>query len=175
VSVADGAARRRVLGIDPGTRLVGYGVLDIEGPGRFAYVECGVLSADAKADVPARIHELGQHLAELLDELSPTDIALESAFHGQNASSALKLAESRGAYREICMQRGLKTHEYPPARVKRAVSGHGRADKAAMADRIALVFGLGRAPAADAADALAIALCHAQQLTGPATVGRFRR
>ncbi len=167
--------RRRVLGIDPGTRVVGYGVLDIAGPGRFAYVECGVLSVPAADGVPRRIHRLGAQLVELLEELRPTDVAIEAAFHGQNASSALKLAESRGAYREICMQRGLEPHEYPPARVKRAVRGDGRADKAAIAERVAMLFGLSRPPKSDAADALAIALCHAQQLTGPATVGRFRR
>lgn len=166
---------RRILGIDPGTRVVGYGVVDLLGPARFEYVECGTLETRAREDVGARIHELCGHVAELLDELSPTDVAIEGAFHGLNAASALKLAESRGAYRELCMQRGLAPAEYPPAKVKRAVGGHGAAGKASMVQRVTMLFALEQPPKADAADALAIALCHAQHLMGPAAMGRFSR
>lgn len=166
---------RRILGIDPGTRVVGYGVLDLLGPARFEYVECGIFKANLANEVPLRIHELCKTLAELLDEMHPTDVALEAAFHGVNAASALKLAESRGAFREICMQRGLVPQEYPPAKVKRAIGGHGRSAKVAVADRVTMLFTLQTVPSADAADALAVALCHAQHLVGPAAMGRFSR
>ena len=156
-----------MLGIDPGTRVVGYGVIDVVDGRVLEYVECGVLRVE-KGELWDRVHELAQSLADVVAEFEPRHVALEAAFHGQNAASALKLAEARGALREVCMQRGLRVAEYPPATIKRAVVGRGRATKAEVQARVSLVCGLERQPTTDAADGLAIAICHAQGLVGPA-------
>ena len=152
----------RVLGVDPGTRIVGYALLDVRAPGRFEYRECGVLSAKASMDLDARMLELSRSLRELIAEFSPEVLAIERAFHGLNAASALKLAEARGAFKLIALETGLSVSEYAPAMVKRAVVGHGRATKAEVQARVRLLCRLGSTPSPDAADALAIAICHVQ-------------
>lgn len=154
--------------------MVGYGIVEIVGH-EFRYLECGVLRVDQSDDLSDRVHQLADGLAQLIEEFAPSAAALESAFHGQNAASALKLAEARGALREVCMQRGLRVAEYAPAAVKRAVVGRGRATKADVQARVSLLCGLRRRPVADAADGLAVALCHAQDLLGPAVAHRTAR
>ncbi|TPV94277.1 MAG: crossover junction endodeoxyribonuclease RuvC [Myxococcales bacterium FL481] len=152
----------RILGVDPGTRVVGYGLLEVRpAPHGFAYIECGVLRADAQADLMLRVHQLVVSLGEALDEFAPTEVAMETAFHGLNASSALKLAEARGALRQSCVGRGVAVFEYPPARVKRTVVGHGRATKHDVQARVGVLCALQSPPSSDAADALAVAICHA--------------
>lgn len=157
------AARRpvRVLGVDPGTRVVGYGVVDVTAGGtRFDYVECGTLRVDSALDMPTRLYRIADGLAEIICEFAPRAMALEAAFHGVNASSALKLGLARGAIMVVGAQHGLRIEEYAPARVKKAVVGHGRATKAEIQARVRLLCHLKRPPNADAADALALAICH---------------
>lgn len=150
----------RILGIDPGTRIVGYGVLDHRVGARPVYVECGVIRLVAADPMPERLAALVRAIAEIIAEFAPKVLSLEAAFHGVNASSALKLGQARGAVMAIAAERGLEVAEYPPAYIKRAVVGHGRATKSDVMARVQLLFGLARPPTADAADALAIALCH---------------
>jgi crossover junction endodeoxyribonuclease RuvC len=154
--------RGRILGVDPGTRVVGYAIVDVPAPGRFDYVECGVLKVRAADELSARLLELGGALREVIAEFSPAGLAIERAFHGLNAASALKLAEARGALKLIALEHGLTVAEYAPAMIKRAVVGRGRATKAEVQARVRLLCRLGSAPEADAADALAIAICHVQ-------------
>ena len=173
----EGVARPRVLGVDPGTRVVGYAILDVPAPGRFEYVECGVLRVPARVDLDARLVELARSLTEIIDEFAPQQLAIERAFHGLNAASALKLAEARGALKLVALQRGLAVSEYAPAMIKRAVVGRGRATKVEVQARVRLLCKLAAAPAADAADALAIGICHVQasRLAGqPRRRGRGR-
>ena len=151
----------RILGIDPGTRLVGYGLIDRRGAD-FEYVECGVIRLAETDAMPRRLFTLAQSLAEIIAEYEPGVVALESAFYGVNASSALKLGQARGAVMLVSAQHDLPVAEYAPALVKRAVVGHGRATKADVQSRIKLLCRLVREPSSDAADALALALCHAQ-------------
>lgn len=150
----------RILGVDPGTRVVGYGLVDRVGA-RVTYVECGVLRLDDSEPMPRRLLTLATGLADILREHRPHVVALEAAFHGVNASSALKLGLARGAVMVVAAQHDLGVAEYPPATVKRAVVGHGRATKADVQARVRLLCRLAREPTSDAADALAIALCHA--------------
>jgi crossover junction endodeoxyribonuclease RuvC len=152
----------RMLGVDPGTRVVGYAIIDVPAPGRFEYVECGVLRVRASDDLSARLLELGTALREVICEFRPAGLAIERAFHGLNAASALKLAEARGALKLVALEHGLLVSEYAPARIKRAVVGHGRATKAEVQARVRLLCRLSNVPASDAADALAIAICHVQ-------------
>lgn len=154
--------RGRILGVDPGTRVVGYAIVDVTAPGRFDYVECGVLRVRASDDLSARLLELGGALREVIAEFGPAGLAIERAFHGLNAASALKLAEARGALKLIALEHGLAISEYAPAMIKRAVVGRGRATKAEVQARVRLLCRLGSAPEPDAADALAIAICHVQ-------------
>lgn len=151
----------RILGVDPGTRLVGYGLIDRRGAD-FEYVECGVIRLAETDPMPRRLFTLACSLAEIIGEHRPAVVALESAFYGVNASSALKLGQARGAVMLVCAQHDLEVAEYAPALVKRAVVGHGRATKADVQTRIKLLCRLAREPSSDAADALALALCHAQ-------------
>lgn len=157
----------RILGVDPGTRSVGYGVIEPR-PGRgtassYAYVECGVIVAPSRLDMPGRLHIVARGLSEIVEELRPAVLVLEKAFHGKNASSALKLGQARGAIMLLAAQHELPVLEYTPAEIKQTVVGHGRATKQQIQHRVRLLFRLRRAPQSDAADALAIALCHAQR------------
>lgn len=152
----------RVLGVDPGTRVVGYALLDVPAPGRFEYIECGVLRVRASDQLGARLLELAVGLREVIAEFRPGVLAIERAFHGLNALSALTLAEARGALKLVALEQELVVSEYAPAMIKRAVVGRGRATKAEVQARVRLLCRLGSAPEADAADALAIAICHVQ-------------
>jgi crossover junction endodeoxyribonuclease RuvC len=151
-----------VIGIDPGTRLAGYAIVDVPAPGRFEYVECGVLDLRGDGELDERLVELGRAFTELLGEFEPGVLAIEQAFHGLNAQSVLKLAEARGALKLLALQAELRVHEYAPAMVKRAVVGRGRATKHEVQQRVRLLCRLGSVPKPDAADALAIAICHVQ-------------
>lgn len=166
-----GAERRwtrlRILGVDPGTRTVGYGLLDPRPRDRgngvpFRYVECGVIEAPREAELTARIDVVARTLVEIIEEFRPGALAIEKAYTGRNAASALKLGQARGAIMLLATQRGLPVFEYAPARIKQVVAGHGRATKQQIQQRVQLLFRLQRAPLSDAADALAIALCHGQ-------------
>jgi crossover junction endodeoxyribonuclease RuvC len=122
-----------------------------------------------------RLRVIGETLGEIIEELRPDEVALEMAFHGRNAASALKLGQARGAIMLLVAQRGLPLAEYAPARVKQVVVGHGRATKEDVQQRVRLLLRMKREPATDAADALAIALCHATRLPTtlpPAISGR---
>lgn len=152
----------RVLGVDPGTRVVGYALLDVPAPGRFEYIECGVLRVRARDQLGDRLLELAVGLREVIAEFGPGVLAIERAFHGLNAASALTLAEARGALKLVALEQTLVVSEYAPAMIKRAVVGNGRATKAEVQARVRLLCRLGSAPEADAADALAIAICHVQ-------------
>lgn len=160
--IAMGARPQRILGIDPGTLCVGYGVIEThaERGGAFRYVECGVLRPPRTLDVPDRIAEIASGLTEIIAELKPGAVALEKAYHGKNAASALKLGQARGAIMLLTAQHGLPTFEYAPSTIKQQVVGHGRATKAQVQARVQMLFALRRTPTTDAADALAIALCH---------------
>lgn len=155
--------RRRILGVDPGTRTLGYGLVDrTPGPRGpvLAYVECGLVRTPEGAPMLERLRVIGEALGEIIEELAPDEVALELAFYGRNAQSALKLGQARGAIMLLVAQRGLPLAEYAPSQVKQVVVGHGRATKEDVQQRVRLLLRMKREPATDAADALAIALCH---------------
>lgn len=151
----------RILGVDPGTRTVGYAVVDCGSTTGPTYVECGVLRARPNPDMALRLLGIAEDLAEVMREFRPSVVAIEKAFHGRNAASALKLGQARGALMLLAGQHDLPVFEYAPASIKQAVVGHGRATKAQIQARVQLLFRLSCTPTVDAADALAIALCHA--------------
>lgn len=157
----------RILGIDPGTRLCGYGAVDTAPPARPTYVECGVLQLGGDGPLPRRLRQLAADLREVINDLQPEAMALESIFHGINAQSALRLGYARGVIMLLCEEAGLPLFEYPPATVKRTVAGTGRATKDEVGRMVRWTCQLRSTPQVDAADALAVALCHAYHAQAP--------
>jgi crossover junction endodeoxyribonuclease RuvC len=155
--------RVRILGIDPGSLRMGYGVVDRLGKSRLGYVECGVISAPARHPRAERLTTIGRGLRELVEELGPDEVAMEQAFYGKNAQSTLALGEARGVATFIVTDRGLPLAGYAPAMIKRMIVGHGAATKQQIGYLVRALLALRRIPEPDAADALAIAICHARQ------------
>jgi crossover junction endodeoxyribonuclease RuvC len=164
----------RVLGIDPGTLRLGYGVVEHDGRAALRYVECGVITAPAHEPRPTRLAEIGRGLRELLIELRPHAVAMEEAFYGKNVQSTLALGEARGVAIFVAAEQGLSVSGYPPSMIKQSVVGNGRATKDQIGFLVRALLSLQRTPAPDAADALAIAICHARAATTPAALRRRR-
>lgn len=146
-----------VLGIDPGTRVMGYGALVLapDGP---RFLACGVITPEARASVPARLASIAVDLERLLVVLRPTVLALESAFHSKNVQAAFRIGEARGVVLAAAARAGIEIRELAPASAKKAVLGHGGASKEQIARMIAQLLGTGPlAVATDATDALALA------------------
>jgi crossover junction endodeoxyribonuclease RuvC len=153
----------RILGLDPGSRVCGYGVID-EQAGGLAYVECGVLTAPEERAMEDRLGELACGLREVIAELRPGVVAVEDVFSHQNPRSAIALAQARGMALAVVGLAGLTVASYAPALVKKAVSGSGRADKTQIARMVQALIGLRSLPRADATDALAVAITHGRRL-----------
>jgi len=153
----------RILGLDPGSRVCGYGVID-EHAGALAYVECGVLTAPEERAMEDRLGELACGLREVIAELRPGIVAVEDVFSHQNPRSAIALAQARGMALAVVGLAGLSVASYAPALVKKAVSGSGRADKTQVARMVQSLIGLRSLPRADATDALAVAITHGRRL-----------
>lgn len=156
---------KKILGIDPGSRVTGYGVLAVEG-GRFSYVASGCIRV-AHTQMQERLAAIFSNLSDIISRYQPETVAIEQVFLGKNVSSALKLGQARGAAMVAVAQQQKPLFEYAPRTVKQAVVGRGQADKGQVQQMVALMLKLPKAPPADAADALAIALCHAQTYTHP--------
>lgn len=151
----------KILGIDPGTRLTGWGVIEPWGP-RAKVVSAGVISAPAKRPLEARLKLIHDGIAEVIAAHQPTCVAVEDIFFAKHASAALKLGHARGVALLAAANAGLRVEAYPPALVKRTVAGRGRADKDQVARLVGAILGLKELPAVDASDALAIAITHLQ-------------
>jgi crossover junction endodeoxyribonuclease RuvC len=148
----------RILGIDPGSRLTGYGLIDSDG--RHArYISSGCIKVSG-ATLPDKLGLIFIELGELIGEFLPQQLAIENVFMHRNADSALKLGQARGAAICAAVTRGLPVAEYAPREIKQAVVGKGGADKLQVQHMVRVLLGLAETPQADAADALAIALCH---------------
>jgi crossover junction endodeoxyribonuclease RuvC len=130
-------------------------------------VECGVIAAPARQAREARLLTIGRGLRELLDEFAPDAVAVEQAFFGKNVQSTLALGEARGVALFVAGELGVPIAGYAPARVKQAVVGHGRATKTQIGFLVRSLLSLRRTPEPDAADALAIAVCHARYQGSP--------
>jgi len=148
----------RVLGIDPGSRVTGYGVIDVDA-GRLRYVASGCIRT-ITGEMPARLRELLLGLEELLALYKPEQVAIEQIFIARNPVSALKLGQARGVALAACISRGVSIHDYAPRQVKLAVTGTGKAAKEQVQHMVRALLALPGTPQADAADALAIAICH---------------
>ncbi len=151
----------RTLGIDPGTATLGWGVVDERG-GVLRPVEYGALTTPAKSEPARRLLLLHDGLAELIRRYQPDAAAVEELFFSRNVTTALAVGQARGVVLLTLAQAGIPVYEYKPREVKQAVAGYGGADKRQMQEMVRMTLGLAAIPRPDdAADALAIAMCHA--------------
>jgi crossover junction endodeoxyribonuclease RuvC len=159
----------RILGIDPGSRVCGYGVIQlVDSTRELAYVECGVLTAPEDWPMERRLGEIARLLGEVIRELAPRIAAVEDVFSHVNPRTALALAQARGMALAVIGMAGLEVASYPPSLVKKTVVGSGKADKDQVARMVQALIKLRTVPRADAADALAVAITHAQASQGAA-------
>jgi len=151
----------RVLGIDCGTEYTGYGVVELEDSGRLVCLISGAIKLSAREPLPRRLSRISQRLAEIIREHQPDNVAIEDVFYALNVKSALKLGQVRGVAMLAAATAGLEVTEYSPLSIKSAVVGYGRAEKNQVQHMVRQLLELEEIPEpADAADALAIAICH---------------
>lgn len=148
-----------VLGIDPGSRKTGYGIVQ-HSAGRSQYVASGVIRIDSRLALPERLNTIFESVSEVIERYQPSECAVEQVFMANNASSALKLGQARSAAIVAACQKGLVVAEYEARKVKQAVVGTGAADKSQVQHMVQALLKLNGRPQEDAADALAVALCH---------------
>jgi len=154
----------RIFGIDPGSNRTGYGCLDTDGS-RHRVIAAGAITTAPLAPFPDKLLEIHRGLAAVLADCRPDCVAIENLFHAVNARSALKLGHARGVAMLAAVEAGVPVVEYTPAEIKRAVVGYGRAEKHQIQQMVKLLLGLAVEPRPhDAADALAVAICHAHSL-----------
>ena len=153
----------RILGIDPGSRTTGYGIVEVHN-GQLGFVACGTVRTNLKYPFAHRLNEIFDGINEVIQLHDPVVAAVEEVFLATNPRSALKLGHARGAAVVAAMQNGLAVHDYSPRAVKQAVVGYGQAEKSQVQHMVKIILGLTGEPSADAADALAVAICHANQL-----------
>ena len=156
----------KIFGIDPGSERTGYGCIETAGS-RHHLISYGSLSAPARATFPEKLKHIHAGLVALLAAHRPDCVAVETIFYSRNVRSALKLGHARGIALLAASEAGLSVVEYAPAEIKRAVVGYGRAEKHQVQQMIQLLLGLATPPSPhDAADALAVAICHVHSATG---------
>ena len=153
---------QRILGIDPGSRATGYGVITKK-ENRLYYVTCGVIRLSNKYSFNDRLKIIFDGLSEVIDTHKPSVAGVEDVFVAANPRTALKLGHARGAAVLAALQNGLKVYDYTPRMVKQAVVGYGNADKQQIQQMVRVLLQLSSSPSSDAADALAVAMCHANQ------------
>ena len=150
----------RIFGIDPGSHRTGYGCIETNGS-RHRLVLSGAIASPAPASFPDKLLMIHSRLAILLQQTRPDCVAIENLFYANNARSALKLGHARGVAMLAAVEAGLTVIEYTPTQIKRAVVGYGRAEKQQVQQMVQLLLGLSAPPTPhDAADALAVAICH---------------
>ena len=155
----------RILGIDPGVAIVGFGVVDSD-KGKNRLVKCGVITTPAHTQLSSRLNSIYLDLMELIATFKPEAIAIEELFFNTNITTGISVAQARGVILLACYQSGVPVYEYTPLQVKQAVCGYGRAEKKQVMDMVRRILNLQDVPRPDdAADAVAIALCHARSST----------
>ena len=151
----------RILGIDPGYAILGWGVIDVVG-NRFSVVDYGSILTDTKMEMPARLQVLYNGLTELIHKYKPDDASIEQLFFNSNAKTAILVGEARGVAVLACANGNLNIGEYTPLQIKQALVGYGRADKKQVQYMVITMLNLKSVPKPDdTADALAAAICHA--------------
>lgn len=150
----------RILGIDPGTATTGYGVVDVI-DGRLTAVAYGVITTSAREEMPTRLQSIYEQINDLITEFEPDTAGIEEVFFGRNITTAITVGQSRGVLLLALANAGLSIGEYSPPKIKDAVTGYGKADKAQMQLMVRNLLNLEETPRPDdAADGLAVAITH---------------
>ena len=151
----------RILGIDPGVAIVGFGIIDTD-RNKISLVQCGVITTPAHTQLSSRLNSIYLDLQELIGAFKPDAIAVEELFFNTNITTGISVAQARGVILLACYQSGIPVFEYTPLQVKQAVVGYGRAEKKQVMDMVKSLLKLKSVPKPDdTADALALAICHA--------------
>ena len=155
----------RILGIDPGIATIGFGVIDKE-KGKNKLVQCGVITTPAHTSLASRLAQIYSDMLQLIDLFKPDAVSIEELFFNTNITTGIAVAHGRGVILLACENAGLKIYEYTPLQVKQAVVGYGRAEKKQVMEMVKRICSLPAPPKPDdAADAVALALCHARSST----------
>jgi crossover junction endodeoxyribonuclease RuvC len=152
-----------ILGIDPGTEIAGYGLLESNGT-RHRFMECGAIRLPSRKALPVRLGILAASVRKIISENPIEALAMEDLFFAINVKSALRLAHARGVVMLCAAEKGIPVFEYSPLEVKSSVTGYGRAEKQQVQEMVRVILKLEQPPSPfDASDALAVAICHAQK------------
>jgi crossover junction endodeoxyribonuclease RuvC len=155
----------RIIGIDPGTGILGFGVIEVSKSGKTQMVDAGVIRTPVKEDDAVRLQTIYDELTDIIAEAKPEQMAIEKLFFSQNVTTAMTVAQARGVVLLCGMQSELKIAEYTPQQIKQALTGYGKADKKQMQEMVRVILGLKDVPKPDdCADALAAAITHAMSL-----------
>lgn len=154
----------RILGIDPGTGILGFGVIDFE-RGKAKLVDAGVIRTPVKEDDAVRLQTIFEELTDIIATNKPTEMSVEKLFFAQNVTTAMTVAQARGVVLLAGKQAGLVIHEYTPQQIKQALTGYGRADKKQIQEMVRVILNLKEVPKPDdCADALAAAITHSMTM-----------
>ncbi len=162
----------RILGIDPGSRITGYGVVDVTGQ-QLVHVCNGCIRTSGD-DLSARLFEIHTAILALVAEHKPQEVAIEKVFVSRNPGSALKLGQARGAAIVAAAREGAPLFEYSPNEIKQAITGRGHAEKQQIQHMVKILLALTARPPSDAADALAVAICHGNTREAKARLAKAR-
>lgn len=158
-------ANKRILGIDPGTGILGFGVIDVDGRGKATMVDAGVIRTPAHQADSDRLLTIFNELSEVIAETKPTHMSVEKLFFAQNVTTAMSVSQARGVVLLCGKQNNLELYEYTPLQIKMAITSYGKADKKQVQEMVRVILGLEEVPQPDdCADALAAALTCAQSM-----------
>jgi crossover junction endodeoxyribonuclease RuvC len=151
----------RILGIDPGTGILGFGVIDVDAKGKAVLVDAGVIRTPVKQPDSERLFTIYDELQQIITDTKPQTMSVEKLFFSQNVTTAMSVSQARGVVLLLGKQHDLELHEYTPQQIKLAITGYGKADKKQMQEMVRVILGLSEVPKPDdCADALAAAICH---------------
>ena len=155
----------RILGLDPGIATIGFGLIEFD-RSKYSLVRCGVITTPAHTSLSSRLEQIYDDLTQLLEAFKPDAVSIEELFFNTNITTGIAVAHGRGVILLACQKAGVKIYEYTPLQVKQAVCGYGRAEKSQVMDMVRRLCNLQAPPRPDdAADAVALALCHARSST----------
>ena len=156
---------KRILGIDPGTGILGFGIIDVSEKGSLKLIDAGVIRTPSEDSDSKRLLTIFNELTEIIDEFKPTIMSVEKLFFAQNVTTAMTVSQARGVVLLIGMQYKLELFEYTPLQIKQALTSYGRATKKQIQEMVKIILGLTEHPKPDdCADALAAAICHSMTM-----------
>ncbi|QQY78766.1 Holliday junction endonuclease RuvC [Keratinibaculum paraultunense] len=153
-----------ILGVDPGLAIVGYGVIQVKG-NRYKTIDYGCITTEADVLLPERLKIIYDELSSIIDKYNPRDLAMEELFFNKNVKTAINVGQARGVEILAAVNKGIDVYEYTPLQIKQSVVGYGRAEKRQVQEMVKILLNLKEIPKPDdAADALAVAICHSSCL-----------